>query len=83
LDICRDWQPFPQKMINVRLKGQDWQQASAAALAEAESELSGRGRVVLRPSGTEPVVRVMVEADELGLAERCAKRIAGAIEAAA
>ncbi|MCP9759981.1 phosphoglucosamine mutase [Aquitalea sp. S1-19] len=83
LDICRDWQPFPQKMINVRLQGQDWKQASAAALAEAEAELSGRGRVVLRPSGTEPVVRVMVEADELGLAERCAKQIAEAIEAAA
>ncbi len=80
--ICSDWQPFPQKMINVRLNGQDWQSASAAKYAEAQQALAGRGRVVLRPSGTEPVVRVMVEADELALAEQWAGQIAAAIEAA-
>ncbi|GHD74470.1 phosphoglucosamine mutase [Vogesella fluminis] len=80
--ICSDWQPFPQKMINVRLNGQDWQAASAAKYAEAQLALAGRGRVVLRPSGTEPVVRVMVEADELALAEQWANQIAAAIEAA-
>ena len=80
--ICSDWQPFPQKMINVRLSGQDWQSASAAKYAEAQQALAGRGRVVLRPSGTEPVVRVMVEADELALAEQWAGQIAAAIEAA-
>ncbi len=80
--ICSDWQPFPQKMINVRLNGQDWQTASAAKYAEAQQALAGRGRVVLRPSGTEPVVRVMVEADELALAEHWAGQIAAAIEAA-
>jgi phosphoglucosamine mutase len=80
--ICNDWQPFPQKMINVRLNGQDWQAASAAKYAEAQQALAGRGRVVLRPSGTEPVVRVMVEADELALAEQWAGQIAAAIEAA-
>ncbi|MDC7702079.1 phosphoglucosamine mutase [Vogesella indigofera] len=80
--ICSDWQPFPQKMINVRLNGQDWQAASAAKYAEAQLALAGRGRVVLRPSGTEPVVRVMVEADELALAEQWAGQIAAAIEAA-
>ncbi|AXK38375.1 phosphoglucosamine mutase [Crenobacter cavernae] len=82
-DIGRDWQPFPQTLINVRLNGQDWKAASAAPLAEAEAALAGRGRVVLRPSGTEPVVRVMVEADEADLANRWAKAIAGAIEDAA
>ena len=75
-----DWQPYPQTMINVRInKNTDWQNASAAALAETEAELGERGRVVLRPSGTEPVVRVMVEAEEPMLAERGAKRIADAI----
>lgn len=75
-----DWQPYPQTMINVRInKNTDWQTLSAAALAETEAELGERGRVVLRPSGTEPVVRVMVEADEQILAERGAKRIAEVI----
>lgn len=75
-----DWQPYPQNMINVRInKNTDWQNASAAALAATEAELGERGRVVLRPSGTEPVVRVMVEAEEPMLAERGAKRIADAI----
>lgn len=80
--ICADWTPFPQKMINVRLHGQDWKAASATPLQEAEAALQGRGRVVLRPSGTEPVVRVMVEADDLALANDWASRIAAAIEAA-
>lgn len=82
-DISGDWQPFPQTLINVRLNGQDWQQEAAELLAEAETALQGRGRVVLRPSGTEPVVRVMVEADEAKLAERWAGEIAAAIESAA
>lgn len=80
--ICSDWAPFPQRMINVRLNGQDWKAASAHALTEAEAALAGRGRVVLRPSGTEPVVRVMVEADEQALADQWAKHIAGSIEQA-
>ncbi|QMT30844.1 phosphoglucosamine mutase [Alysiella filiformis] len=80
-----DWQPYPQTMINVRMpnKDLDWQGVSAAALAEVEAELGERGRVVLRASGTEPVVRVMVEADDAALAERCAKHIAAAIQSAA
>ncbi|XXQ68632.1 phosphoglucosamine mutase [Neisseriaceae bacterium B1] len=79
-----DWQPYPQTMINVRIqKGQDWQAASATALAETEAELGARGRVVLRLSGTEPVVRVMVEAEQTVLAEKGARRIADAIIQAA
>lgn len=80
LSIAIDWQPYPQTMINVQInKNTDWQKLSEKALAETEAELCERGRVVLRPSGTEPVVRVMVEADEQFLAERGAKRIADAI----
>ena len=75
-----DWQPYPQTMINVRIeKGQDWQTASQAALQAVEQELGERGRVVLRASGTEPVVRVMVEAESAILAEKGAEHIAQAI----
>lgn len=77
--ICADWQPYPQTLINVRLNGQDWQAASREAMQNAELALKGHGRVVLRPSGTEPVVRVMVEADELSLADQWAQTIARAI----
>ena len=77
-----DWQPYPQTMINVRIqKGQDWQTASQAALQAVEQELGERGRVVLRASGTEPVVRVMVEAESAILAEKGAEHIAEAIRA--
>ncbi|OWY37636.1 phosphoglucosamine mutase [Xenophilus sp. AP218F] len=79
-EACGDWQPFPQTLINVRHNGCDWKSASAEQLAAAEEALRGRGRVVLRPSGTEPVVRVMVEADDRALADVWARNIAAAIE---
>jgi len=67
-------------MINVRIqKGQKWQEASKDVLAEVEKELEGKGRVVLRASGTEPVVRVMVEARQADWAKKGAERIAAAI----
>ncbi len=76
----QDWHPFPQTMINVRIeKGQPWQEASKEALAIAEKALVGIGRVVLRPSGTEPVVRVMVEAQDKMMADQYAQLIADAI----
>ena len=81
LATALDWQAFPQTMINVRIqKGQDWQTASAEVLAEVEAELEGKGRVVLRASGTEPVVRVMVEAKQADWAQVGAERIAAAIQ---
>lgn len=83
LETAVDWQAFPQTMINVRIKkGQDWQSASKEVLAQVEQELEGKGRVVLRASGTEPVVRVMVEAKQADWAQAGAERIAAAIEAA-
>ena len=81
LETAVDWKAFSQTMINVGIqKGQDWQAASAAVLAEVEKELEGKGRVVLRASGTEPVVRVMVEARQLDWASQGAERIAAAIQ---
>jgi phosphoglucosamine mutase len=73
---------FPQTMINVKVaSGCDWQArpALAARIAAAEAELGGQGRVLIRASGTEPVVRVMVEARDAGQARRCAQSIADSL----
>ncbi|HEU4459050.1 MAG TPA: phosphoglucosamine mutase [Methylibium sp.] len=76
---------FPQVLINVRLApGQDWQAnaALADARASAIAELGTRGRLLIRPSGTEPLVRVMVEADDAALARRCAETLAAVLRQA-
>ena len=75
---------FPQVLINVRLRAdQDWK-ANAKLAAEQEAvkaELAETGRLLIRPSGTEPLLRVMVEARDAALAERCAQRLAEAARA--
>jgi phosphoglucosamine mutase len=77
---------YPQKTINVRYNG-GARPAEAdgvkAALAEAERAVQGRGRAFLRPSGTEPVVRVTVEADDDALMQATLDRLAEAVHAAA
>ncbi|MCF8205255.1 MAG: phosphoglucosamine mutase [Methylotenera sp.] len=75
---------FPQTLINVRLQpGQDWKSSTGLAEAQAAvtAELGGRGRVLIRASGTEPLLRVMVEASDADLAQRCARRLADAVAA--
>jgi phosphoglucosamine mutase len=77
-------QLYPQTLINVRMRdGMDWRDnpALAAARARAEQELGDAGRVLIRASGTEPVLRVMVEARDADLGRRCAERMAATVAA--
>ncbi|HEX3639622.1 MAG TPA: phosphoglucosamine mutase [Paraburkholderia sp.] len=76
---------FPQKLINVRMKpGADWKGSDAIrrAISKVEQALNGRGRVLIRASGTEPVLRVMVEAEKVNDAVRYAESIADAVKQA-
>ena len=78
-DLLQDVTLFPQTLVNVRLKpGTDWKANTALTRVQAEvvRELGANGRVLIRPSGTEPLVRVMVEARDAAVAKRCADRMA-------
>jgi phosphoglucosamine mutase len=80
------YRPLPQKTVNVRVApGVKPLEAAAVqdARREAERDLEGRGRLVLRPSGTEPVVRVTVEAADAALMEQVLERLSTAVRAAA
>lgn len=74
---------FPQTLLNVRLKpGQDWVQCQALTdeTRAVEAELGADGRVLIRASGTEPLLRIMVEARDAAQASACAQRLADAVE---
>lgn len=76
-------QKFPQTMINVRLSEKvtiDDNKAINLAVAAAEKELGGRGRVLLRPSGTEPLIRIMAEGEDQDLVRRQVEAIAKIVE---
>ena len=80
--ITSDMQLWPQTLLNVKIApGFDWK-ASKSLMTEkerAEAELGEAGRVLIRPSGTEPLLRVMVEAREASLAKSLAERLAACI----
>lgn len=75
---------FPQVLINVRFAGGDnplESEAVKAVAADVEKRLEGKGRILLRKSGTEPLIRVMVECEDGALAKQCAEEIAEAVKA--
>jgi phosphoglucosamine mutase len=77
---------YPQILENVRVKKKIDVNASPAiqgAVQQVEKRLNGAGRVVLRPSGTEPVIRVMVEGRDEALVRQLAKELAASVVAAA
>ncbi|MDR3692149.1 MAG: phosphoglucosamine mutase [Fimbriimonas sp.] len=75
-----DYEPWPQIMINVGVESTEgWNKRIAVEMEHATNDLVGRGRVVVRPSGTQPVIRVMVEADEYELRDRVADSIVEAM----
>jgi phosphoglucosamine mutase len=81
-ELARVMTRYPQVLINV--PGVDKKRVTSApaltdAVTAAEAELGDAGRVLVRPSGTEPAVRVMVEAEDAGQADRLARRLADAI----
>jgi phosphoglucosamine mutase len=84
-DFTRELTLLPQVLVNVKLGGKLDLQAPAVreAVARAEADLAGRGRVLLRPSGTEPVVRVMVEGENRAHVQGLAESIASVVKAAA
>ena len=75
---------FPQVLINVRFAGGAnplESEAVKAVAADVEKRLEGKGRILLRKSGTEPLIRVMVECEDGALAKQCAEEIAEAVNA--
>ncbi len=84
-ELLRQFEPVPQLLKNVRFAGGD-PLADAhvrAAIADAEAELLGRGRLVIRASGTEPLIRVMAEGDDEAQVRRLVDMICDAVKAAA
>ncbi|HTY83980.1 MAG TPA: hypothetical protein VMB19_07165, partial [Silvibacterium sp.] len=81
-ELIADLKVFPQTIVNIRVKEKkplDSIDSVAARIREAEESLNGNGRVVVRYSGTEPLARVMIEAESEDLMRRHAEAIAGAI----
>ena len=86
MELRSAMQKFPQTMINVRL-GQNPNVSASQSVRDAvsgvEAKLQGKGRVLLRPSGTEPVLRVMVEGEDADLVAQLAHELAGVVAAEA
>jgi phosphoglucosamine mutase len=83
-EVCRVFRPLPQRLKSVRFVGSSplGQASIQSAIAGAEQSLNGAGRVLIRESGTEPVIRVMAEAEDEILVERVVDELCEAIAAA-
>lgn len=76
------FQPLPQKLVNVRADRATLERDPVrAAIAAAEATLNGHGRLLIRPSGTEPVIRVMAEAEDPAMVEETVGAVAAALSA--
>jgi len=84
-ELLHLFDPVPQLLKNVRFSGGKPLEDGGvkAVIAEVEKELEGKGRLVIRPSGTEPVIRVMAEGDDAAQVEEIVDRICAAVEKAA
>jgi phosphoglucosamine mutase len=84
-EVCRMFEPVPQILKNVKFKsGKPLDDIHVKdAIAEATSRLGNSGRLVIRPSGTEPLIRVMAEGDDAGLVRKVVDDICGVISKAA
>ena len=84
-ELLHVFDPVPQLLKNVRFSGGAPLDAEGVknCIADAEAELAGTGRLVIRPSGTEPVIRVMAEGDDAAQVERVVERICDAVRDAA
>jgi len=85
-EAAGDLHMYPQVLINVRVKNASTvlkNEKISESVVEAESMLNGKGRVLLRPSGTEPLLRVMVEGEDDNLVNQCAERIAETVRSVA
>jgi phosphoglucosamine mutase len=83
--LARQFEPAPQKLENVRFaSGKPLEDAQVKkVIADAEQRLNGSGRLVIRPSGTEPLIRIMAEGDDEKLVNQLVREIAGAVKKAA
>ena len=83
-EVCHRFDPYPSLLRNVRYKGGDPLETDAvrAAIADANATLGDRGRTVIRKSGTEPLIRVMAEADDEALVRRVVDEVCAAVEGA-
>lgn len=84
-ELLHVFDPVPQLLKNVRFAGGSplENESVKTVIAGAAAELGGKGRLVIRPSGTEPLIRVMAEGDDAGQVEDVVSRICAAVEAAA
>lgn len=80
-ELCRKFEPVPQLLKNVRVSGGKPLETTTvkAAIEDARDRLGNAGRLVIRPSGTEPLIRVMAEGDDRGLVEAVVNDLVGVI----
>ena len=83
--LARQFEPVPQLLENVRFGGGKplENETVKGAIAAGEQRLNGSGRIVVRASGTEPLIRIMAEGDDAKLVSQVVKEIVGAVKTAA